>query len=164
MTAPERAPISSATVGGVGRSSATALDRRSFLVRGACGLVALTTGCAALVSVPVRPVNGVIRLSTLEHPSLAGPGGWLKVRPVAWESPLYVLALGGGSYAAVSPICTHQGCTVDIAGARLICPCHGSTYNRDGTVVRGPAEQPLQGFPVRVLASGELLIDIGGAI
>ncbi len=140
----------------------TAVDRRAFLVRSTCAFAALATGCASLVAVRVAPENGVIRLSPLDHPSLAGPGGWLKVMPEAWDAPLYVLAIEGG-YAALSPICTHQGCTVDIAGPRLVCPCHGSTYDREGNVLRGPAERALRRFPARLAASGEILIDIGGA-
>jgi Rieske Fe-S protein len=141
----------------------SALDRRAFVLRGGCALAALMTGCASLVAVRVIPENGVVRLSPLDHPSLAGAGGWLKVQPDTWDAPLYVLALDDGGYAAVSPICTHQGCTVDIAGPRLVCPCHGSTYDREGRVLRGPAESALRRFPVRAGAGGEILVDIGGA-
>ena len=141
----------------------TPLDRRAFLLRGSCALAALATGCASLVAVRVVPEDGLVRLVLPDHPSLAGAGGWLKVQPETWDVPLYVLAIEGGSYAAVSPICTHQGCTVDIAGPRLVCPCHGSTYDREGRVLRGPAENALRRFPVRTTAAGEILIDIGGA-
>jgi Rieske Fe-S protein len=139
------------------------LDRRSFLLRGGCALAALATGCASLVAVRVVSEDGVVRLSLPDHPSLAGAGGWLKVQPDTWDAPLYVLALEDGDYAAVSPVCTHQGCTVDIAGPRLVCPCHGSTYDREGRVLRGPAENALRRFPVRGTQAGEILIDIRGA-
>ena len=50
-----------------------------------------------------------------------------------------------------SAICTHQGCTVQPAGARFVCPCHGSVYDaRTGAVLRGPAPAPLPQIPVRV--------------
>lgn len=140
----------------------SALDRRAFVMCGAGALAAFAGACASLVTVRVQPVDGVIRLSPADHPSLIGPGGWLKVQPEAWDSPVYVLALDGG-YAAVSPICTHQGCTVDIQGPRLVCPCHGSTYDREGNVLRGPAPQSLRRYPVRTTAGGEILVDIGGA-
>lgn len=138
------------------------MDRRTFVARGTCALAVAIAGCASLASVRVVPEAGRVRLSPLDHPSLAGPGGFLKVMPEGWNTPLYVLALGGGAWAAVSPICTHQGCTVDIAGPRLECPCHGSMYDREGNVLRGPAERALQRFPVEVDAAGVLAIDIGG--
>lgn len=140
------------------------MDRRTFVVRGTCALaLAATGGCAALAAVRVRPENGAIRLSPVEHPSLAGAGGFLKVLPEMWDTPIYVLALGGGAWAAVSPICTHRGCTVDIAGPRLECPCHGSMYDREGNVLRGPAERALRRFPARALATGEILVELEGA-
>jgi len=38
-------------------------------------------------------------------------------------------------------VCTHLGCVVPWVQAenKFICPCHGSQYNSDGKVVRGPA-------------------------
>jgi cytochrome b6-f complex iron-sulfur subunit len=42
---------------------------------------------------------------------------------------------------ALNAVCTHLGCVVpwNKAENKFICPCHGSQYNKDGKVVRGPA-------------------------
>jgi Rieske Fe-S protein len=52
---------------------------------------------------------------------------------------------GKGEFKAFSAICTHAGCTVgQVADGTIDCPCHGSEFSiRDGSVVRGPATQPL---------------------
>lgn len=40
--------------------------------------------------------------------------------------------------------CTHLGCMINhIENDRLICPCHGSEYLPDGSVVKGPSKKPL---------------------
>jgi nitrite reductase/ring-hydroxylating ferredoxin subunit len=41
----------------------------------------------------------------------------------------------------INAVCTHLGCVVPWNGAenKFICPCHGSQYNNQGKVVRGPA-------------------------
>ncbi|URE49784.1 hypothetical protein MUK42_07506 [Musa troglodytarum] len=41
----------------------------------------------------------------------------------------------------INAVCTHLGCVVpwNTAEKKFICPCHGSQYNNQGKVVRGPA-------------------------
>ncbi len=41
----------------------------------------------------------------------------------------------------LNAVCTHLGCVVpwNAAENKFICPCHGSQYNSEGKVVRGPA-------------------------
>ncbi len=65
-------------------------------------------------------------------------------------APVYVHRDGSGQFTAVLTLCTHQGCTAVPQGPRIVCPCHGSTYASDGTVLQGPAEQSLFRYPVRI--------------
>jgi cytochrome b6-f complex iron-sulfur subunit len=136
------------------------VNRRSFVgvSLAAIGSTAIS-GCASLQTVPVTPERGRIRIVVRNYPSLDQAGGSLKILPEGWTTPLYVLATDDG-YAVLSPICTHQGCTVAVQGDHLVCPCHGSTYTRSGTVLRGPAEQPLQQFPAKYQSDGVLEINI----
>lgn len=41
----------------------------------------------------------------------------------------------------LNAVCTHLGCVVpwNAGENKFICPCHGSQYNAEGKVVRGPA-------------------------
>ena len=139
------------------------MDRRTF-VEMAAGMLATATlpGCASVVITPVTPSGGMVRLPVRNFPQLAQLGGYLKIQPEGAATPIYVLALQDGRYAALSPICTHLGCTVNIEGAHLVCPCHGSTYDRAGRVLRGPAERPLKQYPVAATSEGELVIQLEG--
>lgn len=51
-----------------------------------------------------------------------------------------------GELHAVSATCTHMGCTVTWNNAESTwdCPCHGSRFAPDGTVLHGPALRPLE--------------------
>lgn len=137
------------------------MERRRFL-RTALGvsLGAALGGCASVVAVPVQVRAGQVRLSLADHPGLRKSGGFVKLRTGEAGRTLYVLALEAGGYAAVSPVCTHQGCTVDVQSRHLVCPCHGSTYTREGEVVRGPAPLPLRRFPLRMEVGDMLVIDL----
>ena len=51
-----------------------------------------------------------------------------------------------GTVHAVSPVCTHLYCHVSWNAAERSwdCPCHGSRFAPDGTVLQGPAVKPLE--------------------
>lgn len=57
-----------------------------------------------------------------------------------------------GQFKAFSAVCTHQGCPVQtVAEGRIGCNCHGSAFSiEDGSVVAGPADQPLEAKSVSV--------------
>ncbi|MFO0704731.1 MAG: Rieske 2Fe-2S domain-containing protein [Candidatus Andersenbacteria bacterium] len=63
-----------------------------------------------------------------------------------------VLLKQDGKLRALTAICTHLRCIVQFKGDRksIDCPCHGSRYNLDGTVLNGPAKEALESFAVEV--------------
>ena len=126
-------------------------SRRHFLVSSLSAVAAingtvLLSACASLLTRTVTPVDGVVRLAFNQYPDLAKRDGYLRILPQGTTDPIYVFAKGAGQFVAVSSICTHLQCNVESKGNQLVCPCHGSTYDRDGKVLQGPAMQPLQQF------------------
>lgn len=85
------------------------------------------------------------RLHPAEARSLEdiGPGEGKTVRVHGERLAVYRAA--DGSLSAVSSVCTHLGCIVKFNAAEKTwdCPCHGSRYQVDGTVIDGPATKPL---------------------
>jgi Rieske Fe-S protein len=57
-----------------------------------------------------------------------------------------------GEYKGFTAVCTHAGCTVaNVKNGTINCGCHGSQFSiEDGSVKRGPAQQPLDEVKVKV--------------
>jgi Rieske Fe-S protein len=64
---------------------------------------------------------------------------------------------------AMTLTCTHEGCDMgaqgSVSSAGLDCACHGSQFDVNGNVTRGPANAPLAHFAVSIDASGDVTID-----
>jgi cytochrome b6-f complex iron-sulfur subunit len=78
-------------------------------------------------------------------------------RTVAAEVPALVMHAADG-FVALSLVCTHLGCTVESGTDGFACPCHGSHYDEQGRVLRGPAQQPLLRLRVEIDNEGRLII------
>ena len=64
--------------------------------------------------------------------------------PWKYHQGVWLLRDEGGWYALLNR-CTHLGCqpTLDPQARLLLCPCHGSRFDLQGRVIKGPAPRPL---------------------
>lgn len=137
------------------------LRRREFL--GVCASLAAAPMFAACASVLVRQVpltNGRVELSLAQYPELSEAGAAFQILPEGETQPLIVLVGADGRHTVLSSECTHRACTVEPQGDRIVCPCHGSTYDRKGEVLRGPAERPLRRYASQLTGDGVLVIHL----
>jgi Rieske Fe-S protein len=137
------------------------LRRREFL--GLCACVAAGSVLGACASVLVRQVpvsNGRVELPLVQYPELSQGGAALQILPEGQTQPLIVIVDADGKHRVISSECTHKGCTVDVQGERIVCPCHGSTYDRNGDVLKGPAQRSLRRYPSRLTSDGVLIIEL----
>jgi len=72
------------------------------------------------------------------------------------SNPQAVLLHTENGFSALSLICTHLGCTVEQKTDGFTCPCHGSRFDSNGTVINGPAEKPLRSLRVETTNEGNL--------
>jgi cytochrome b6-f complex iron-sulfur subunit len=74
-------------------------------------------------------------------------------------APVCIARDANGVYA-MTLTCTHEGCDMasegSITASGLTCNCHGSAFDVNGSVLRGPAKAALQHFAVSVDAAGNL--------
>ena len=60
---------------------------------------------------------------------------------------------------ALSAVCPHRGCKVRVAADQsFYCKCHGSTFNRDGQVTKGPATRDLPRLSIAVDEARHVLV------
>jgi Rieske Fe-S protein len=125
------------------------ISRRGFL--GSSALVVLPVLCGACGSsdpptVDLPAVSGnTIVFPLSQFPELAKPGGSILGTAKGYANPIVIARVHDDVFAALDAVCTHQHCIVEYnaLNVTLDCPCHGSTYEVDGTVIGGPAPRPL---------------------
>jgi cytochrome b6-f complex iron-sulfur subunit len=135
-----------------------AQDRRRFLF--ATGAASVLAGMFGFVGATAR----YLFPNVLYEPASRFPVGRPDDFPTDTatflaDRRLFVFNSGSGYYA-ISSICTHLGCNVNhVAGDGFACPCHGSLYDANGLVIKGPAPKPLAWFALSLSPRGELVID-----
>jgi Rieske Fe-S protein len=73
----------------------------------------------------------------------------------------YLVRQQDGAFLALSLMCSHLGCSIswDDQKNQFICPCHSSSFNKQGEVINSPAPRPLDYFPV-IIEEGKVKIDL----
>lgn len=139
------------------------MNRRSFL-----RAAAVTT-----ISLPVLPGCDRDDSSSAQHP--ANPADTQKMvwtlgqrdsftdgvntdYAVKSKGAVFVIRKDRKIYA-LSSICTHLGCVLDIGPKGFACGCHGSQFAQDGTRLSGPAKRPLVRYAIAVNDADQVLID-----
>jgi cytochrome b6-f complex iron-sulfur subunit len=131
------------------------MDRREMLV-----LIGASAGAAtaALALSGCGPQTGSPPTGSIS----AGNMSALTVGAMVVMSNLVVARDANGIYA-MSAVCTHAGCLLDDGSqsiaAGLSCPCHGSAFDGNGNVTRGPARTPLQHYAVAIAVDGSVTVD-----
>lgn len=66
-----------------------------------------------------------------------------------YNFPICLYRVNESDYVASLLKCTHQGCELNVGGGIYSCPCHGSEFSKEGTVLKGPADQKLKTFATK---------------
>ncbi|HEY0870784.1 MAG TPA: Rieske (2Fe-2S) protein [Acidothermaceae bacterium] len=168
------------------------LSRRQLLVIGV-GLGTIGCDSAKQRPPCVGPSDGpgIGCLVGLERLTVAGaaslPVGWATIVG-ADDNNAAIVAHDALGFYALSATCRHQCCTVTLcdgdcrqpipspndcasprmaqlatSGAAFLCPCHGSTYGADGSVLNGPSIQPLPALAMQI-AGADVIVDLSRSV
>jgi cytochrome b6-f complex iron-sulfur subunit len=140
-----------------GRLDPEPIPRRDFL-----GLAGLWTAGLAIVGSIVGmarlPVPNVLPEASSRFRigrSEEFPVGSVKIVP---GRNVRIVSSDAG-LAAISLVCTHLGCIVSETAEGFSCPCHGSRFTADGTVLQGPAPRALRWLHLSQAADGALVVN-----
>ncbi|TND00638.1 MAG: Rieske Fe-S protein [Bacteroidetes bacterium] len=131
------------------------MNRKDFLIScgGLCAAfagISLVSSCGGIHQVQATAAGAILSVSKEEFKLVKdGQTNWRKmilVRSARTNFPIALFRLSESDYSALLMECTHQGCELNPAGDFLVCPCHGSEFDKAGRVQNPPAEQNLKRF------------------
>lgn len=118
----------------------------------------LSSGSQNLPQIQATAVNGVITLTIGAGSPLAAVGSAAQVQHAS--GTLLVARTAQDEFTALTAVCTHQACTITGYGNQIYtCPCHGSQFNTNGQVTRGPATSALRKYATQ-FANDQLTITL----
>jgi Rieske Fe-S protein len=93
------------------------------------------------------PVDGNVLVPLSSAPELARAGGAVVVQPAGFGSVLLVNS--GTGFFALRAECPHAGCLLTWVpeDRQAECPCHGSRFAGDGTLLNPPAKSDIARYP-----------------
>ncbi len=139
---------------------------RQHVIRGA-GLVLTAGTLAACGSSEEKPAAGDESPSASSAaPAEPAPGGGaiaqtadVPVGSGVIVDDIVVTQPVAGDFKGFSSSCPHKGCAVNkVADGTIDCPCHGSKFNLDGSVAKGPATEPLESKQISVEGDSIVLV------
>lgn len=138
------------------------MQRRNFL-RSSCNaclllatgfLMPALSGCGPSYQV----LSTEIKEDRITVPSESfAKGPLVLVRPKGWYYSIALRKKEDNTYTALLLKCTHQDNQLTASSDGFSCSLHGSAYNREGQVTKGPAERALTTYPVTI-ESNQLII------
>jgi len=149
------------------------LQRRTLMnvLMAVSAAVSVTPGLLAFFKYLIPPSAGDPNLGAAAADKVGNAitvSGWLKthkekdrdlVQGLSGSPTWLITTADGVKDFGINAVCTHLGCVVPWVPSRgkYCCPCHGSQYDENGMVVRGPAPLSLPLVHVNVANDAVLI-------
>jgi len=143
------------------------MQRRNF-IKGACRICLLGAAGAAMAAdlsscspaVAKNTFRPVVKDNEIEVPlSLFDTQAFRLISPANYNYEIAVEKKPDNTYHALLLRCTHQENQLTPTGNGFTCSLHGSKFDKEGQVLKGPAENSLRELNTRIV-NNNLLIHI----
>jgi Rieske Fe-S protein len=132
------------------------MERRAF-IKSSCNICLLGASGFLLsqLAVSCSPAYSIYKADVINDDiqiplSSFGPSNFQIVRPKGWYYDIALRKKEDASYEALLLKCTHQDNQLTPSGSGYGCSLHGSQFNKDGRVTKGPAERPLKEYAISI--------------
>lgn len=132
------------------------MNRRTFIENSCLTCLAVTVGstllqsCNTIKTVNAFEENGklIVEKSEFTNQETKEEYNSLIVTSNYLRTPIILFKQGNGNYDAYSLECTHKKVRLDLVGNKLECSAHGSTFDKEGKVLTGPAKKDLKKYSI----------------
>jgi len=138
------------------------MERRAFLKQSCSFCLAAATASlpgafSSCASLPVY--EAALQGRSIRVPqSLFADSDTRIVRVAGMDFDIGLKKEADGSYAALLMRCTHASNPLTFTGSRYVCSLHGSEFDGNGNVRRGPARIALQRLPLETSGTDVVII------
>lgn len=126
------------------------MERRDFLktTGSFCALASAAMLTGSLLSCSQMPVYKTnIQKNKLVVPlNLFGQTNLQIIKPAGFDYNIALQKESDGTYTALLLRCTHSDNQLSATGNGFVCNLHGSRFDKEGQVLKGPAERSLRKF------------------
>lgn len=129
------------------------MQRRKFILTGCNACVAIGGGvllsmmssCTSSLSV-IKATQNNMKVTVAESEMMKSDVKVVSIKNFDYN--VFLKKNSDGSYLALAMLCTHAGNPLVKTGEKLYCSLHGSEFDKNGNVLKGPAEKSLAHLPV----------------
>ncbi len=131
------------------------MERREFLKTGCTFCLLGVVGMMLPVSVDAKGKRKVFKAEVVDN-KIAVPltefaeHNIVILRVKKWDYDIAVEKNEDSTYNAILLKCTHMDNSLNVSGGGYMCSMHGSEFDKQGVVLKGPAEIPLTKYAVTI--------------
>ncbi|HEY4787820.1 MAG TPA: Rieske (2Fe-2S) protein [Bacteroidales bacterium] len=124
------------------------MERRNFLktTGSVCAMVSIAMVTGSLTSCSQLPIykTAILENKVAVPLNLFQQTSLQIIKPAGYDYNIALQKENDGTFTALLLRCTHSDNQLSSTGNGFVCNLHGSRFDKEGIVLKGPAERPLK--------------------